>query len=136
LPLYWLVKISLTPDKLLYSEGVALWPSRMTLANFDFVLLNSMFPTFFLNSVIVSLGTAGVVTVLAAGAGYAFSRFRFPGRHALMFVLLLTQMFPLVALIAPLYRLRAPPALADTLVGPIIVSPAFNTPFASFLMQS
>jgi len=136
LPLYWLVKISLTPDKLLYTEGVALWPSRMTLANFDFVLLNSMFPTFFLNSVIVSLGTAAVVTVLAAGAGYAFSRFRFRGRYALMFVLLLTQMFPLVMLIAPIYRLMAPLGLTDNLLGLIIVYTAFNTPFASFLMQS
>jgi multiple sugar transport system permease protein len=136
LPLYWLVKISLTPDKLLYTEGAALWPARMTLANFDFVLLNSMFPTFFLNSVIVSLGTAAVVTVLAAGAGYAFSRFRFRGRYALMFVLLLTQMFPLVMLIAPIYRLMAPLGLTDNLLGLIIVYTAFNTPFASFLMQS
>jgi multiple sugar transport system permease protein len=136
LPLYWLVKISLTPDKLLYTEGAALWPARMTLANFDFVLLNSMFPTFFLNSIIVSLGTAAVVTVLAAGAGYAFSRFRFRGRYALMFVLLLTQMFPLVMLIAPIYRLMAPLGLTDNLLGLIIVYTAFNTPFASFLMQS
>jgi multiple sugar transport system permease protein len=136
LPLYWLVKISLTPDKLLYTEGAALWPARMTLANFDFVLLNSMFPTFFLNSIIVSLGTAAVVTVLAAGAGYAFSRFRFRGRYALMFVLLLTQMFPLVMLIAPIYRLMAPLGLTDNLLGLIVVYTAFNTPFASFLMQS
>lgn len=136
LPLYWLVKISLTPDKLLYSEGVALWPSRMTLANFDFVLLKSTFPTFFLNSIMVSVGTAAVVTVLAAGAGYAFSRFRFRGRYALMFVLLLTQMFPLVMLIAPIYRLMAPLGLTDNLVGLIVVYTAFNTPFASFLMQS
>jgi multiple sugar transport system permease protein len=136
LPLYWLVKISLTPDKLLYTEGVALWPSRMTLANFDFVLLKSTFPTFFLNSIIVSLGTAAVVTVLAAGAGYAFSRFRFRGRYAMMFVLLLTQMFPLVMLIAPIYRLMAPLGLTDNLVGLIIVYTAFNAPFASFLMQS
>jgi multiple sugar transport system permease protein len=136
LPLYWLVKIALTPERLLYSEGVALWPSRMTLANFYFVLLKSTFPTFFLNSVMVSLGTAAVVTVLAAGAGYAFSRFRFPGRYALMFVLLLTQMFPLVMLIAPIYRLMAPLGLTDNLLGLIIVYTAFNTPFASFLMQS
>jgi multiple sugar transport system permease protein len=136
LPLYWLVKISLTPDKLLYTEGAALWPARMTLANFDFVLLKSTFPTFFLNSIIVSLGTAAVVTVLAAGAGYAFSRFRFRGRYALMFLLLLTQMFPLVMLIAPIYRLMAPLGLTDNLLGLIIVYTAFNTPFASFLMQS
>jgi multiple sugar transport system permease protein len=136
LPLYWLVKISLTPERLLYTEGVALWPSRMTLANFDFVLLKSTFPTFFRNSLVVSLGTAAVVTVLAAGAGYAFSRFRFRGRYALMFVLLLTQMFPLVMLIAPIYRLMAPLGLTDNLLGLIIVYTAFNTPFATFLMQS
>ena len=136
LPLYWLVKISLTPDRLLYSEGVALWPSRMTLENFDFVLLKSTFPTFFLNSIIVSLGSAAIVTVIAAGAGYAFSRFRFPGRYAVMFVLLLTQMFPLVMLIAPIYRLMAPLGLTDNLLGLIVVYTAFNTPFASFLMQS
>jgi multiple sugar transport system permease protein len=136
LPLYWLVKISLTPDRLLYSEGVALWPSRMTLENFDFVLLKSTFPTFFLNSIIVSLGSAAIVTVIAAGAGYTFSRFRFPGRYAVMFVLLLTQMFPLVMLIAPIYRLMAPLGLTDNLLGLIVVYTAFNTPFASFLMQS
>jgi multiple sugar transport system permease protein len=136
LPLYWLVKISLTPERLLYTEGVALWPSRMTLDNFAFVLLKSTFPTFFRNSIVVSLGTAAIVTVIAAGAGYAFSRFRFRGRYAVMFILLLTQMFPLVMLIAPIYRLMAPLGLTDNLVGLIVVYTAFNTPFASFLMQS
>jgi len=136
LPLYWLVKIALTPERLLYSEGVALWPSRMTLDNFVFVLVKSSFPTFFRNSIVVSLGTAAIVTVIAAGAGYAFSRFRFRGRYGVMFVLLLTQMFPLVMLIAPIYRLMAPLGLTDNLVGLIVVYTAFNTPFASFLMQS
>ena len=31
-PLFWLLKIALTPNQLLYSEGVALWPSATTLA--------------------------------------------------------------------------------------------------------
>jgi multiple sugar transport system permease protein len=136
LPLYWLVKISVTPDKLLYSEGITFWPSRVTPRNFEFVLLQSDFPTYFINSIIVSLGTAALVTLLAAGAGYAFSRFRFRGRYAVMFILLLTQMFPLVMLIAPIYRLMAPLALTDNLLGLIIVYTAFNTPFATFLMQS
>jgi multiple sugar transport system permease protein len=135
-PLFWLIKIALTPDRLLYTEGVRLWPSSTTFANFQFVLLQSDFPTFFVNSVMVSLGTALAVTIVASGAGYAFSRFRFRGRYALMFVLLLTQMFPLVMLIAPIYRLMAPLGLTDNLVGLIIVYTAFNTPFASFLMQS
>ena len=80
-PLFWLIKISVTPDRLLFTEGVALWPSRMTWENFEFVLLQSDFPAFFANSVMVSLGTAAIVTVMAAAAGYAFSRFRFRGRY-------------------------------------------------------
>jgi multiple sugar transport system permease protein len=108
----------------------------MTWANFSFVLLRSDFPAFFTNSVIVSAGTAIAVTLVAAAAGYAFSRFRFPGKYAVTFLLLLTQMFPLVMLIAPIYRLMAPLGLTDNLTGLIVVYTAFNVPFATFLMQS
>jgi multiple sugar transport system permease protein len=135
-PMYWLIKIAVTPDKLLYTEGIRLWPSAMTWANFHFVLLQSDFPAFFTNSVMVSLGTALCVTVVASGAGYAFSRFRFAGKNAVVFILLLTQMFPLVMLIAPIYRLMTPLGLTDNLLGLIIVYTAFNVPFATFLMQS
>jgi multiple sugar transport system permease protein len=135
-PLFWLIKIAITPDRLLYTEGVRLWPSSMTLANFHFVLLQSDFPTFFANSVMVSLGTALAVTIVASGAGYAFSRFTFPCKYVVVFILLLTQMFPLVMLIAPMYRLMTPLGLTDNLLGLVIAYTAFNTPFATFLMQS
>ena len=135
-PVFWLVKIAITPDRLLYTEGVRLWPSQTTWANFEFVLLRSDFPTFFTNSVLVSLGTALAVTIVASAAGYAFSRFRFPGKYLVVFILLLTQMFPLVMLIAPIYRLMTPLGLTDNLLGLIVTYTAFNTPFATFLMQS
>jgi multiple sugar transport system permease protein len=135
-PLFWLIKIAITPERLLYTEGVRLWPSQMTWANFDFVLLQSDFPTFFANSVVVSLGTALAVTIVASAAGYAFSRFDFPGKYGAVFVLLLTQMFPLVMLIAPIYRLMTPLGLTDNLLGLVVTYTAFNTPFATFLMQS
>ncbi len=135
-PLFWLVKISLTPAKLLYSEGVTLWPSAMTLDSYRAVLLHTAFPVYFRNSVIVSLATAALVTMVAASTGYSFSRFRFRGRGTVMFLLLLTQMFPLVMLIPPIYRIMTPLHLTDNLLGLIIVYTAFNAPFASFLMQS
>ncbi|MEM7025547.1 MAG: carbohydrate ABC transporter permease [Pseudomonadota bacterium] len=135
-PLYWLVKIAVTPDSLLFTEGVRLWPSAVSWDNFHFVLLQSDFPTFFVNSVTVSLSTAAAVTLVASGAGYAFSRFQFTGKYVVMFVLLLTQMFPLVMLIAPMYRLMTPVGLTDNLLGLVIAYTAFNVPFATFLMQS
>ena len=38
LPIYWTVKISVTPQRLLYSEGIKLWPSRVTFENYATVL--------------------------------------------------------------------------------------------------
>jgi len=135
-PLFWLVKVSVTPNDLLYSEGIRLWPSRMTLDHFSFVLAHSDFPRFFRNSLVVSAATAILSTALAALAGYALSRFAFRGKLALSGLLLVTQMFPLVMLVAPIFKLLSPLGLTNSLTGLVIVYVAFNVPFACFLMQS
>ncbi|HET7412105.1 MAG TPA: carbohydrate ABC transporter permease [Pararhizobium sp.] len=135
-PLYWLFKVSITPTRLLYSEGIRMWPSRMTWEHYSYVLINSDFPRFFENSVIVSASTAAIVTLIASGAGYALSRFRFRGKFWLIGLMLITQMFPLVMLISPIFRIFSPLGLTNSLLGLIIVYSAFNVPFATFLMQS
>lgn len=136
LPLYWTLKISVTPGALLYAEGITFWPSAATLENYARVLGASDFPRYFLNSVLVSVTTAVLVTLVAAAAGYALSRFRFRGKAALVFLLLLTQTFPLVMVIPPIYRLMGQLGLTDNLLGLIVIYTAFNTAFATFLMQS
>jgi multiple sugar transport system permease protein len=135
-PLYWLLKVSVTPTRLLYSEGIKLWPSQTTWDNYGFVLTRSDFPQFFLNSVIVAGSTALVVTVVAAIAGYAFSRFAFRSKMIIIALMLITQMFPLVMLIAPIFKMLSPLGLTNSLTGLIIVYSALNAPFATFLMQS
>ena len=82
-PLYWIIKISVTPDQLLFSQGVTLLPGGFTFGHFQKVLTDSDFPTFFSNSLIVSFSTAFLTTLIAAGAGYAFSRFLFRGKLGL-----------------------------------------------------
>lgn len=135
-PIYWTLKISVTPNKLLYSEGITLWPSQTTLQNFVTVLAASDFPRYFLNSVIVSVATAILVTIIATLAGYAMSRFAFRGKAVLAILLLLTQTFPLVMVIPPIYRLMGEIGLINSLTGLVIIYTAFNTAFATFLMQS
>jgi multiple sugar transport system permease protein len=135
-PLYWLLKISLTPDKLIFTEGTAMWPSALTLDNFRSVIFYSDFMVYFKNSILVSLGTALVTTLVAAAAGYAFSRFRFAGKNLIIVAMLLTQMFPLLMIISPIYKIFASLGLLNTLTSLIIAYTAFNVPFATFLMQS
>jgi multiple sugar transport system permease protein len=135
-PLYWLLKVSVTPNDLLYSEGVRLWPSRASLEHYAFVLRHSEFPRFFLNSVVVSGATAAIVTLVAALSGYALSRFVFRGKYWIVALMLVTQMFPLVMLVAPIFKMLSPLGLTNSLAGLVLVYVAFNVPFATFLMQS
>jgi len=136
LPIYWTVKISVTPQSLLYSEGIKLWPSHMTLDNYTTVLAASDFPRYFLNSLVVSIATSLIVTAVASLAGYALSRFRFRGKAWVSLVLLLTQTFPLVMVIPPIFRIMGSLGLTDNLYGLIVIYTAFNIAFATFLMQS
>jgi multiple sugar transport system permease protein len=135
-PLFWLLKVSVTPNDLLYSEGVRMWPSRATWDHYRFVIENSAFPTFFKNSVIVAGSTAIAVTILSSLSGYALSRFRFRGKYWIVALMLITQMFPLVMLVAPIFKMLSPLGLTNSLTGLVIVYTAFNVPFATFLMQS
>ncbi|MBV9701942.1 MAG: carbohydrate ABC transporter permease [Methylobacteriaceae bacterium] len=135
-PIYWTLKISVTPGELLYREGITAWPSSTTLANYGRVLSETDFPHYFLNSVTVSVGTAIIVTLIASAAGYALSRFRFQGKATVGFLLLLTQTFPLVMVIPPIYRVMGQIGLTDSLIGLIIIYTAFNIAFATFLMRS
>ncbi len=135
-PLFWLLKVSVTPNDLLYSEGVRMWPSRATFDHYAFVIQHSDFPVFFRNSLTVAGCTAIVVTVLSSLSGYALSRFVFRGKHWFVALLLLTQMFPLVMLVAPIYKMLSPLGLTNSLTGLVLVFTAFNLPFATFLMQS
>jgi multiple sugar transport system permease protein len=134
-PLYWVLKISLTPTNELFTKQVRYWPSVVTVEHFRFVWESTNFPAYFVSSSIVSFGTALFATAFAAAAGYALSRFRFRGKALVMFALLATQLFPLVLLIAPLYRIFAELGLIDSRLGLILIYTAFNTPFAAFLMQ-
>ena len=135
-PLYWLLKVSVTPNDLLYSEGVRLWPTHTSLENYESVLAHGQFPLFFRNSVIVSSATALFTSLLATATGYGFSRFQFAGKRLIVGLMLVTQMFPLVMIVAPIFRMLAPLGLTNSLAGLVLVYTAFNVPFATFLMQS
>lgn len=135
-PLYWLVKISLTPNDSLYTHSIDLWPGRISFEHYATVIGNKDFLLFFRNSIIVSGITAVASTLLAAASGYAFSRFVFRGKFWIVGIMLVTQMFPLVIVITPIFSIFGPLGLTNSLTGLIIIYTAFNIPFATFLMQS
>ena len=64
------------------------------------------------------------------------SRFTLPRQGGRGLMLLLTQTFPLVMVIPPIYRIMGQLGLTNSLIGLIIIYTAFNIAFATFLMQS
>lgn len=135
-PLFWMVKIAVTPTALLYTEGLRWWPSAPTLAHFVQVWRWAQFPDYFRNSVVVALCSAALAATLAALAGYALSRWRFRGASLVNLFLLLTQMVSAMLFLVPLTRLYAATGLINSLAGLVLAYTAFNLPFAIFLMRS
>ncbi len=79
------------------------WPETISFTNFRDVFSQQPFGRWLLNSAIVAVATTLVGVFLASTAGYAFSRFRFPGRRGGMMSFLISQMFPGTLTLVPLY---------------------------------
>jgi arabinogalactan oligomer/maltooligosaccharide transport system permease protein len=87
------------------------------------------------NSIVVSLATTVVGVALATTAAYAFSRFRFYGRNGGMTMFLVTQMFPGVLMLIPLFVIMNELGLLDGLLGLIIVYSTTAIPFCVWMLK-
>ncbi|RVU26248.1 ABC transporter permease subunit [Streptomyces antnestii] len=133
-PIAWLIYLSLGPDKDDY-----LHPGRIlgkaAFSNYSFVLEHTNFFKWLQSTLIVSLGTTVVGVLFAATTGYAVSRMRFPGHRKLMWILLLTQAFPIAVLIVPMYEILGDLGLIDTYGGLILVYCSTAVPYCAWLLK-
>ena len=87
------------------------------------------------NSAFVSLLCTALTLVISFFGGYAFARFRFPGKNALFLLTLAILMVPYATLLIPLYVLLNEVGLENSLVGVALVLTMFQLPFSTFLMR-
>ena len=114
-PVLWVVSAAFTQDATISSGNLI--PQNPTLANFDQLLTNTdqPYPRWYLNTMIVASVTAITTVIIAAGAAYAFSRFRFKGRKVGLVFLLLVQMFPQFLALVAIYLIMA--QISDAFAG-------------------
>jgi multiple sugar transport system permease protein len=115
--------------------SVYLRAPNWTLHNFVEFFSASGTPMLLVNSIIIAGGGTILCIVLAMFSGYAFSRFRFPGRRTVLFGILLIRVIPPTATIAPLYVLVLDLHLNNSYLGIILVEAAFNLPLALWLLK-
>lgn len=134
-PIVWLVLTSLKPRDGWLSSELEIF-NQPSLDNYVRVLTETQFPTWLLNSVLVAGLTTVIGVFLASTTGYAISRFRFPGHRGVMWILLITQMFPVAILIVPLYNLMAGLGLLNQIAGLVIAYMTVAVPFCAWMMKS
>ncbi len=104
-PFAWAVIGSLKTVEEIRLLPPRLWPSRIMWSNYPETWHSTLFTQWAGNTVLITLlATCGAV-LSSAAAGYAFARFRFPGRNVLFAATLATMMLPQEVTLIPSYLL-------------------------------
>ncbi len=133
-PLVWILLSSFKPKQWIQSSQITLI-KEPTLANYQYLLNNTDFLVWFRNSAVVALFTMIFGIAMSASAGYAISRFRFPGKRPLMWTFLITQMFPVAILIVPIYTIMAALGLINTPASLVIAYCTVAVPFCTWMLK-
>ncbi len=135
LPLLWILSLSLRDQAEILTMSLNPVPSSPTLANYGEVLDSAQFPRFLGNSLVLAIGSAFVVMLVAAPAAYAFSRIDFRGRTGLLLFVLALQMISPLVVAFPLYRYFASLGLLNSIPATGLVYVAVLTPLAVWMLK-
>lgn len=111
-------------------------PDTITLEHYTRLLSNPQLLQGLINSFIVGIGSTVVSVFISALAGYAFSRYEFPGRRLLMSVVLGIFMIPVSVNIIPLYIMLQELSWLNTYQGLIVPYQALILPLNVWLLKN
>ena len=104
IPVLWMVSLSFKTSAAILDPSFI--PSQWTWANYSQILSTTTFTRPLLNSIGIGLIATFISVVLASMAAYAVARLRFPGKTFLIGMALLIAMFPIIALVTPLFAIE------------------------------
>ncbi|MBI5243602.1 MAG: ABC transporter permease subunit [Elusimicrobia bacterium] len=134
-PMLRMIAVSLRPGDRLLSTDLSLIPAGASLAAYGRVLAETNFLLWLWNSLVITTVTSFIGVSLAATAGYAFSRFRFPGSKLGLTLLLGTQMIPAGMLLLPLFLMIMRLGLVNTYLGMIVAYSVTSLPFSIWILK-
>jgi multiple sugar transport system permease protein len=136
LPLAWMLTVSVRPNLEVMKMPPSWIPEVFTLEGYIKIFSNPRYLIVFLNTTVVSLTVTAISLFLGAMAAYALARFRFAGQRTVLMFLITTQMFPLVLLCIPYFRIFITLGLYDTRTSLVIVYLTFTLPFCILMLRS
>jgi multiple sugar transport system permease protein len=135
-PLFWLLSLALRTKQEMFLGASRFIPKHATIANFVKILSDPTFVRYLWNGLELSaIGALGCL-IVSAPAAYAFSRFWFTGKSALMMTILAFQMVSPLVILVPLYRYMSWLGLLDSHFGVSMVYIAISLPMCVWLVKS
>lgn len=130
-PFLWMLLTSLKPFQEIFD--LKLFPQSATLDNYRQVILDTQFPRWFFNSLVVAVITTLSVLFFDALAGYTLAKLRFPGKGLIFVLILSTLMVPTEMLIIPWYVMSVKNGWVNTYWG--LLFPGLMSAFGVFLLR-
>lgn len=135
-PLAWMLSVSFRPNIEVMQMPPDWLPQVFTLDGYKKIFTTPRYLVVFANIMVISLVVTLLSLVLGAMAAYALARFNFAGQRAVLMFLITTQMFPLVLLCIPYFRIFITFGLYDTRTSLVIVYLTFTLPFCILMLRS
>jgi multiple sugar transport system permease protein len=135
-PLLWMVSLSFKDPATLRAGTPQFFPEEWTWKNYDSVFSDSLFTSALRNSFGISLIATALAVVVAMFAAYAIARLDFPGKRLLLSAALAIAMFPVAALVGPLFNMWRGIGIYDTWLGLIIPYLTFALPLSIWTMSA
>lgn len=135
-PLVYVVSAAFAPGSSIASLSIIPFGNGVTTEHFKNLFENTLYVTWFKNTLIIAVATSGLTIIVSSLAAYVFSRFRFTMKKSMMMSMLILQIFPsfvgMVAIYVILLRING----LDTLWGLILVYLAGNIPYNTWMVKS
>jgi multiple sugar transport system permease protein len=139
-PFYWMIITAIRPDRELYrpwnsTNYAPFWTWHPTLVHIEYLLRETLFTTWMLNTLFISILATLISLFCGLLAGYALSRLKFAFAGTLGTGIFITYLVPQTLLFIPLADIIRNFRLGDTPWALILTYPTFLVPFCTWLMM-
>jgi len=136
-PFYWMTITALKPNAELnnFRDYNPFWPSNPTLQNIYYLLFETSYPGWLVNTMAVAVGSTVLSLIAAVFAAYAIERIRFPGARWTGLAIFLAYLVPPSILFIPLAVMIFKFGIYDTKLALIFTYPTFLVPFCTWLLM-
>lgn len=112
------------------------FPESVSWNNFIEVFVGKDFPIWFLNSVILTVGSVMLSLAVATLAAFALARFKFKMSESILGFIISLMVIPPVVMVIPLFILMVKISLINTYPGVIIIYAGLTLPFSIYLLTT